>query len=377
MSHVYRLQTKKAAGDSNLAPGFDLSLLLIAGVLVIVGFMAIYSSTVAKHGTEIFRKQVLFTIVGMVPAAIVWRMNSNLWMRASLGLYILNLVTLLAVLMVGDSAKGAQRWIDIGPMQFQPSEMSKFLTIITLSTLYAKRAEFHDKWWMPGLGFLYIAPSLFLIKQQPHLSSVLTLSVIWLAVTFAAGFPFRNILLTLVALGVSVGLLVSVGALGLRGYQESRIKAMTQKDVKDSNYQQHQAAMAYGVGGLFGTGYLKGEQKQHVPEQHNDFIFSVIGEEGGLVACSLVLAALAFLFFRIWLIMAQGVQPFTRMAAAGVLAVLGFHTFVNLGMNLEILPVSGLWLPFLSYGGTAMWLCMACVSLAQSLYREEQETIFN
>jgi rod shape determining protein RodA len=132
------------------------------------------------------------------------------------------------------------------------------------------------------------------------------------------------------------------------------------------------------VGGLAGTGFLKGEQKEgrFIPEQHNDFIFTVVGEEGGLIGATIVLAAFGFFFWRVWLILIRAPDPFYKMVAGGIFAALFFHTFVNLAMLLKLLPVVGLWLPFMSYGGTALWLCLSCVGLLIGIRRRERPGMF-
>lgn len=351
-------------------------LLVAAVALLVVGLMAIYSSTVNQSGAAIFKKQVTNLFIGLIPAAIVWKVTQDMWKKASNLLYIANLVLLGLVLFAGETRKGAQRWISFGALEFQPSELTKLLIIVTLATFYANRRELMNQWWTPAVGFLHVVPSLLLLKAQPHLSSVMVVCVIWFAVTIASGAQARHIWFTVVGLFASLVVLNLAGVVELRGYQEDRLKAMTKTDLMGADFQQHQAAMAFGKGGVFGTGYLKGEQKTRVPEQHNDFIFSVIGEEGGLVVCTMVLGLFGLLYFRIWMVSALSGSSFGRMAAAGVLAVLAFHTFINLGMNLQILPVAGLWLPFLSYGGTALWLCMMCIALVQSIYRQDQENIF-
>jgi rod shape determining protein RodA len=136
--------------------------------------------------------------------------------------------------------------------------------------------------------------------------------------------------------------------------------------------------LAFGVGGIEGTGFRNGEVKKggFIPEQHNDFIFTVIGEEGGLIGCTLVLAGFGFFFFRAWLIMFRATEPFYKMMAVGIMGTLAFHAIVNMGMNLQILPVVGLWLPFMSYGGTAMWLCLSCVALLLNIKRHERPVLF-
>ncbi len=153
---------------------------------------------------------------------------------------------------------------------------------------------------------------------------------------------------------------------------------MFSNDSKKGNYQTDRAEIAFGVGGVSGTGYLKGEQKMghFIPEQNDDFIFTVIGEEGGLIGCTLVLAAYGFFFYRLWLVMFFASDPYYKMIVGGLFASLGFHMFVNIAMVLHIVPVVGLWLPFLSYGGSAMWMCMSAVALALNIRARERPILF-
>ena len=167
----------------------------------------------------------------------------------------------------------------------------------------------------------------------------------------------------------------------LKPYQEKRVIGMIngvkgKNDVKGDNYQTEMAAYAFGSGGLAGTGYLKGEQKHKVPEQHTDFIFSLVGEEFGLLGSLTVLGLFALLFYRLWLGMVNASDFYFQMILAGILTVLAFHTFVNIGMVLQILPVVGLWCPFMSYGGTAMWLCMSLIGLALNVRMRERAVLF-
>jgi rod shape determining protein RodA len=165
----------------------------------------------------------------------------------------------------------------------------------------------------------------------------------------------------------------------LHSYQRERIQSgISQKDAHGRDWQTYRAEIAFGVGGALGAGYLKGEQKagHFIPEQHDDFVITVIGEEGGLIGCTMVLAAFGFFFYRIWLIMFTASEPYYRMIAAGIFAALFFHMFVNIAMVLQLVPVVGIWLPFLSYGGTAMWLCMACVGLLLNIRRREKPLLF-
>ena len=339
--------------------GIDLYLLLSAGLLLFIGLASLYSIDYSQ-GTRWFAKQSVFAIVGVVPLLLMWKMPAEIWRRLSWPLYIVNALLLLAVLLLGVSAGGAQRWIDVGPFQFQPSELSKIALALTLAAFYSNRAESIKKLSTFLLSIAHVSVPILLVFVQPHLGGTLTLLGIWLAVTVIAGVPWRFIgssLLCIVMLGVVAWNVPGV----LTAEQKSRPIGFLNPDPQGDGYQQSQALIAMGSGGPFGKGYLKGDMKAKgsVPEQQTDFVFSVIGEEGGLFGSALVLSAFGFFFYRSWLAAFKAGDPFKRMVGAGLLAALGLHFFANIGMNLTVLPVVGLWLPFMSYGGTALWLCMA------------------
>jgi rod shape determining protein RodA len=185
---------------------------------------------------------------------------------------------------------------------------------------------------------------------------------VWAAITIVAGVPWRYIgiaALAISVLGVSAWNVPHV----LTAEQKSRIVGFINPDPKGAGYQQTRALVALGSGGAFGKGYLKGELKANetVPEQQTDFVFSVIGEEGGLFGLSLMMAAFGYFFYRCWLATMRFTTPFQRFAGVGIMAALAFHFVANVGMNVMMLPVVGLWLPFVSYGGTALWMCMSAV----------------
>jgi rod shape determining protein RodA len=230
-------------------------------------------------------------------------------------------------------------------------------------------------------SFLHILPPLLLILLQPHLGAAMVIVASWFAISIVAGVPARYLAAAGIALGLLGVTVLAVPAVSshlLHGYQQERITGMEGKDSKGRNWQTERAEIAFGVGGVTGAGYLNGGQKRahFIPEQHNDFVFTIVGEEGGLVGCTLVLAAFGFFFYRIWLVMLHADDPYSRMVTAGVFAALFFHTFVNIAMVLQLVPVVGLWLPFLSYGGTALWFCMACVGLVLSVRRRERPILF-
>ncbi len=348
-----------------------------AAILLLVGLMAIYSEGLGRQEGGYFHKQLIWLLIGMVPFGLFLRTPPSFWHRTATTLYVLNLACLALVLRSGHMAGHAQRWIQIGSFQFQPSEMSKLLTILTVSAFFANRMGEIRAFKTFALSLVHMLPPLILVFKQPHLGATLVLLAAWFGVCICAGVPWKYLLGTTVFTAAALGIALNAPGI-LKPYQRERFFAMFKVDEQGSDYQQLRASIAFGVGGISGTGYLKGEQKagHYIPEQHNDFIFSVVGEEGGLIGSTLTLAAFGFFFFRAWLVLFKTTEPFHRMIVGGILSVLGFHTIVNLGMNLQILPVVGLWLPFMSYGGTALWLCLACLGLLLNIDRLSTKRMF-
>ena len=355
---------------------------LIIAALVLLGFglLALYSYGLHPGASNFFRKQAMNIVVGIVPAALFATIQPKVWMRSATFLYVINLIALIAIFKVGTSINGSARWINLGPIQFQPSEMAKLVSILTVASFYAMRQDRIKDLSTFLLGLLHIAAPMVLIVKQPHFGGALVLGVIWFSISLVANVPVRYLAVVAAIAAIFVAVIFTHPEL-MPGYHEKRLSdwgsaSATKSSQSGAGYQTDQARMAFGVGGVVGTGIGKGQQGENIPEQETDFVFTIVGEELGLVGCSLVLAAFAFLFYRIWLVMYRATDPYYRMLAAGVLGMLAFHTFVNLFMVTQMLPVIGLWLPFFSYGGTAMWLCMAAVGLVVNVRSREKPILF-
>lgn len=363
----------------------DWPLIAAALLLLAFGLMSMFSVSYDGGGPAkpYFLKQSINVAIGLVPLAVLAFAHPKVWRRGSSLLYVLDVLLLLAVLVLGKHTKGAERWIPLpGGVQFQPSELAKLLTILTLSAFYAHREERIDRLSTFLLGLLHVAAPMALIFVQPHLGATIVVGVAWFAISLVAGVPLRylgSFFACVLVLAGSAFAVPSVRAKLFKGYQLGRMEGQFgKKDVKGKNWQTDRAEIAFGVGGVAGTGFGQGSQKRagYIPEQHNDFVITVLGEEGGLIGCLLLLGAYAFFFFRIFLVMLHTSDPFGKMAAGGVFAILAFHTFVNMAMVMQIIPVVGLWLPFMSYGGTAMWLCLSCVGLLLGIRRRERPILF-
>ncbi len=358
----------------------DWFLLLGCLALVTFGLLAQFSKA---HNTPSrdFQKQIFNVIVGLIPMVILWVVKPKFWMRIANALYFINLGLLGLVLAIGVTKNGSERWINLGFTEFQPSEAAKLLTILTLATFFAKRHDQIDRFSTFGLSFLHVIVPVLLIFKQPHMGASLAIMATWLCICLAAQVPLKFVLGTAASIVLLFAVAIKVPAVGgllLKDYHLQRLLAMTERDAKGESFQTDRAAMALGAGGLVGTGFLKGEQKKlnMIPMQNTDFVITIIGEEGGLVGATLVLITFGFFFYRIWLIYLFATEPYYRMISIGILSMLAFHTIVNLAMVLQLLPVVGLWLPFLSYGGTAMWLCLASVGLLLNVRSKEKPVLF-
>jgi rod shape determining protein RodA len=363
--------------------GLDYGLLLSTAFLMGIGLMSLYSEGIAKDGLANFRRQIISTLIGIIPFLIMLRVRPTFWRRVAPALYGTSILLLLATLVLGKDAKGAQRWIDIGPLQFQPSELVKLFLILTLASFYANRHDRINHLSTFLLGFVHVAIPMALILKQPSLTAAMVLLSIWFAISLLAGVPMKFFATSVAIVAVLATAVFTVPAASnylLQDYQKERIDGLLRgkKDKQGDDWQSVRAEIAFGVGGVTGTGFLRGEQKEgkYIPEQRNDFVFTVIGEEGGLIGTTMVLVAFGVFFWRIFLVMVSASDDFERYIVGGVFTLLAMHTIVNIAMVLHVLPVAGLWLPFMSSGGTAIWLCMGCVGLLLNIRRRERPILF-
>jgi rod shape determining protein RodA len=376
--------TLRPTSDSrNERVGLDWWLLFAAAGLTFIGLLAIFSAGTGVAQVNL-KKQVMNIVLGIVPMGIFGLVHPRIWSRFMPVIYGANLLCLMAVLVLGKSSKGAERWINLGPLQLQPSEVCKILIVITLATFYAYRQDRIKELSTFLLGMVHVFVPIFFILIQPHLGASLLIVTLWIALSLVAGVP-PKFLAAVIGLFAMVTTLVfavpTVRNTLLRPYQIQRVEGILgiskgAKDTKGKNYQTQMALYAFGNGGLSGTGYLKGEQKFKVPEQDTDFIISLVGEEFGFLGSMTVLGLFGLLFYRLWLALLNAADFYYQMIIAGILTVLAFHMFVNIGMVLQLLPVVGLWCPFLSRGGTAIWLCMSLVGLALNIRARERVVLF-
>ena len=287
----------------------------------------------------------------------------------------------MLVFFIGVKVYGATRWLSIAPlgMRLQPSEFCKLALVMVLSAMFASPMFKVNRLPCLLLGAGTVALPFVLIVREPDLGSALILLPIYLAILFTAGLKWRYILLAGVAISILGGVVVLNEAMQfrpmLKEYQRDRIRVFLnpELDRTDTGYNSYQARLAVGSGGLTGKGIGEGTQNTlgFLPQtvSNNDFIFSVIAEEVGFLGCLLLLAAYLALFYSIIRTAFLTVDPFGRYLAVGIAGIFFTHCFINIGMSIGLAPVTGLSLPFVSYGGSFMLMGLAACGLLQSVYR--------
>ncbi|CAN5794153.1 rod shape-determining protein RodA [soil metagenome] len=364
---------------ANFTPAAHIDwLLLIAAVgLTIVGFVMVGGATVndaavLEGGGNIYvQRQVIAFLLGITSAAVVTLVDYRRFRAWSLIAYGVALLLLILVLVAGVEVNSARAWFRIGPMQFQPAEFAKIAVVLVLA------AHFHE-YREEALGLRALVEALafalfpmMLILLQPDFGTFLVFAVVVAGVLLMAGVHVRY-LLTLVAASV----LASAAALRLgivRQYQLDRLTAFLDPENSDSlgaGYNVVQAQIAVGSGQFFGQGLGSGSQtlSGFVPESHTDFIFTVVGEQTGFVGSSFVLLLFGVLIWRGIRIASLSRDMFGTLLAAGIVSIFGFQMFVSVGMAIGIMPVTGLPLPFISYGGSSLITSWIMVGLLQNVH---------
>ncbi|WP_375474486.1 rod shape-determining protein RodA [uncultured Jatrophihabitans sp.] len=366
--------------------GYDIPLLLLALALSLIGALLVWAATrdtqrAAHADPQAFLYRHLINLaIAAVLTALAARLDARLLRLFGPVVYLASLLGLCAVLVVGTTINGARAWIRLGGgVELQPSEFMKLGLIVGMAVLFSQRAAERDNRdhgdgpptmsdVLLALGL--IAVPLALILVQPDLGSAMVLACAAFGVLVAAGVRARWTIGILVVGAVLAVLAVKGGM--LQGYQLQRFRSLVdpQRDIQGAAYNVNQARIAIANGGLFGTGLFAGPQTNggYVPEQRTDFVFSVAGEEFGLVGGGLVIALLGLLCWR-GLRIARDADDAGKLVAIGVVCWFAFQTFQNVGMNLGLTPVTGVPLPFVSYGGSSMFAQGLAIGLLQAVRR--------
>ena len=352
----------------------DVVLVSCVAAVSVLGALMILSSTRGTdpdaYDTSFLRRQVLFIAAGVVGMVLITlvdyrRLRDFAWLP-----YVAALVSLVLVVAVGEEVRGTQAWFQIGAFQLQPAEFAKVAVILAVASLLAGREVPLRARWVAAALVLISVP-VALIMLQPDLGTALVFVAIALGMLLMAGARARHIVV-LVAVGV-VGVVGVLNSDLLEDYQRDRLANFLQPndpddlaDLQSSEYNSDQSLAAIASGSINGKGLFDGTQTRlgFVPEQHTDFIFTALGEELGFVGCATALALFAIICVRIWRTAQIAQDRLGMLICIGVLSMLVFQIFQNIGMTMGIMPITGITLPFMSYGGSsaiASWLAIGLV----------------
>ncbi len=350
----------------NLLKTVSWSLLLVSLLLLSIGILVIYSSS-----KELALQQFIYTIFGLIFFLFISQLDLHTLKHLVKPLYFFTVLLLIAVLILGIETRGSIRWIPVGFFNIQPSEFAKPVLILFLGFFWTKNLP---SWTNIFKSLLWIFPVFFLIFKQPDLGSSLTLIAIWVGMLFGAGIsPKKILILTFIAL-----LVIPATWLFLHDYQKQRIFAFLTpgSDPLGRGYNLIQSTIAVGSGQFLGRGLGSGTQSrlQFLPEFRTDFIFASIAEEMGFLGSLIILTIYLYLLIICLRTASQVEDKFNFLAVIGVFSMMLFQIVVNIGMNIGILPITGITLPLISYGGSSEIVTLICLGFVSSVAKSRKRS---
>ncbi len=366
----------KQAGE-----GVDIPFLILVLLLLTVGLAMLYSASYAQSeydthyqiSTKYLQKQAVCAAIGLAAMYFFSRIPPNFWYVSAWPLYIVSIGLLLSVLVIGEEVNGARRWINLAGIQFQPSEIAKFTLIVLFAKLTRGFGSAAKEFRYGVLGFgAALMGILVPLALEKHLSAIMLMGMVAVVMMFVAGTRARWLLA-----GAGAAVLFVLVYITFMGYAGDRVTAWLhpEQDPGDTGYQILQSLYAIGSGGLFGLGYGKSRQKYlYLPFQYNDYIFAVVCEELGLVGAGLIVLLFACLIIRGYWIALHGRDRFSTVLAAGLVTLIAVQTVLNLGVVTNLLPSTGIALPFFSYGGTALAVNLGEMGIVLSISRQRNQT---
>lgn len=357
---------------------FDFISVILIVILFVISYYAVGSATLINsvEGTDRFAtKQLYGFLVGLVLMFGVAIFDYKFIAKFAIPIYLLNIGLLVMVRFLGVEVNNAVRWVRIAGYQFQPSEFTKFFMIIFLGKYFDKFNNKINKPYILLISLVIISPVIYLVFDQPDLSTSLVLVFLFAVIVFSAGISYKYIIgLAILAIPIVFGLFWYIQQPDqklLDDYQIERILALQdpEKYELDTALQTDNSVQAIGSGQLRGKGLYQGKLNQYnyLPEPQTDFIFSIIGEEFGFVGCAGVLTLLLLLMLRVLWVAKDSPDPLGQIIGAGFVAVVAFHTFIHVGVTTGIVPNTGLPLPFVSYGLSSLWANMLALGLVLNL----------
>ena len=355
--------------DRRLIKNFPWSIFFIAILITMIGIMTIYSANYTETGSDLLsliyvKKQIIWLLVAIFVMVIFFCFDYNLLEEYAIHIYIINVILLIAVIFIGKKSLGAQRWLSFGGFSFQPSELFKFTTIILVAKFFSKENELKQYSFLElfKLILMVLFPVILIIKQ-PDLGTGLLILAVFTSMILFVGIKFSSITKVLAFSFVSLPIFWKF----LKPYQQKRILTFIfpEGDPLGAGYHIIQSKIAIGSGTLFGKGYLHGTKNKlnFLPEEHTDFIFSVLSEEWGFIG-GVILIIIYLLFFIVLINYSKKAKDnFGALIIIGVMFIFFWQFFINIGMVVGLLPVVGIPLPLVSYGGTSLVVSYALIGL--------------
>jgi len=342
----------------------DLVLISEVMALSVIGFIIVYSAT-SQSGdiSQLWKKQLFWFFISLIGMWVFSKIDYRFWIEASYIFYWFAIFSLLLVFAIGDETNGAKRWIKLGILSYQPSELAKLSVLLVLARYIGSKTV--ELFYLGKLFFLLamLGLPLILILKQPDLGSALLLVPVSFILMYVGGIQVKW-LLSMLTLGAASSPLVWHF---LKDYQKERLEVFInpQDDPLGAGYNIIQSVIAIGSGGISGKGYMQGTQTQlsFIPEHHTDFIFSVVGEEWGFVGCVIVLGLYFFMIQKTFEIARKARDREGSLLALGIASMFAVQIVINVGMTVGLLPVTGLTLPFISYGGSSLMFSYAAVGM--------------
>ena len=359
----------------------DILFLALVLMLLAVGLTMLYSASCAQSefdtgyesSVRYLVKQAVCAAIGLLAMFFFSRIPAQVWYHSAWLLYGLSILLLLSVLVIGQEVNGAKRWISIGGIQFQPSEVAKFTMILLFARLTRKYGPDAEKFRFGVLGFgLALLGILVPLALEKHLSAIMLMGMVAVVMMFVAGTRIQWLLAGAGAAAVFVVIYIT-----FMGYAGDRVTAWLhpEQDPGDTGYQILQSLYAIGSGGLFGLGLGKSRQKYlYLPFQYNDYIFAIICEELGLVGAALIMALFSLTICRGYWIALRARDRFSTVLASGLVTLIAVQTLLNLAVVTNLLPSTGIALPFFSYGGTALAVNLGEMGIVLGISRGRCET---
>ena len=366
--------------DNRTGESIDYPFLLLLLLLLTVGLTMLYSASFAQSqydthytvSTKYLQKQAVCAAIGLGAMYVFSRIPVELWYRLAWPLYGAGIVLLLSVLVFGQEVNGAKRWINIAGIQFQPSEVAKFTQILLFARLTRNYGQNAKQFRYGVLGFgLALLGILVPLALEKHLSAIMLMGLVAVVMMFVAGTSPKWLLAGAAAAGVFVIIYIS-----FMGYAGDRVTAWLhpEQDPGDTGYQILQSLYAIGSGGLFGLGFGKSRQKYlYLPFQYNDYIFAVCCEELGLFGAAAICVLFAAMILRGYWIALQARDRFSTVLASGLVTLIAVQTILNLCVVTNLLPSTGIALPFFSYGGTALAVNLGEMGIVLQISRQRNQ----